>query len=79
MDSFGQISIHKELLAALKIHGIDAEGGKKAQFELPSEASEVGNRFCSPAKSSKLFHFGNIPSSGIVKTVKELQQWSGNH
>ena len=79
VDSFGQMSIHKELLAAHKIHGTDAEGDKKAHFELPSEASEVGNPFCSTGKSSKLAHFGNIPSSEIEKTRQELQQGSSNH
>ena len=78
VDSFGQISIHEELLAAHKIHGIDADGGKKAHFEMPSETSEVGNPFCSPGKSSKLAHFGNIPSSEIEKIVKKLQQGSSN-
>ena len=73
------MSIHKELLAAHKIHGTDVEGGKKAHFELPSEASEVGIPFRSPRKSSKLAHFGKIPSSEIEKTVKELQQGSSNH
>ena len=62
VESFGQISNHKELLAAHKIHGIDTEEVKKAHFELPSEASEVGYPFCSPGKSSKLAHFGNIPN-----------------
>ena len=79
VDSFGQISIHKELLAAHKIHGTGAEGVEKAHFELPSEASEVGNPFCSPRKSSNLAHFGNIPSSEQEKTVKELQQGSSTH
>ena len=79
VDSFGQISIHKELLEAHRIHGTDTEGVKKAHFELPSEASEVGNPFCSPGKSSKLAHFGKIPSLEIEKTVKELQQGSSKH
>ena len=80
VDSFGQSSIHKELLAAFKVESSGAGTARTVHFAQSSEPSEAGGTpSCSPGKSSKFAYFGNLPSSDIDKTIKELQQGSSKH
>ena len=80
VDSFGQSSIHKELLAAFKVEISGAGTARAVHFAQSSEPSEAGGTpFSSPGKSTKFAYFGNLPSSEIDKTIKELQQGSSKH
>ena len=80
VDSFGQSSIHKELPAAFKVESSGAGTARAGHFAQSSEPSEAGGTpFSSPGKSTKFAYIGNLPSSEIDKTIKELQQGSSKH
>ena len=80
VDSFGQGKFYKALLSSYKTQSSEASPAKIVRSRSSSTIHEdSGTAFRSPGKTVKYAHEGVIPSSEVMKAVKELQSGSSNH
>ena len=80
VDTFGQGTFYKTLLAAYKCQ---CDAVSKVEVVCSRSASVInagsGSSFRSPGKTTKLVHEGAIPASEVAKTVNELRGRASNH